>query len=100
MTESAVYSAPSVHSRNGRAGEVDLVDVGVDEPSAEALRLLAELLHQLGTLDALRETRIVLDVAGDHQLAAGRVAADHDRVEVGARTRRSRRSGRPGRSQR
>ena len=51
--------------------------------------------HQLRTLDALREARVVLDVAGDHQLAAGRVAADHDRLEVGPR--RVDRGGQPGR---
>ena len=85
MTESAVYSTLSAHTRNGRVGEIDRVDIDVDEARTEALRLLAELLHQLGTLDALWEAGKVLDVAGDHQLAAGRVAADHDRLEIGSR---------------
>ena len=77
--------------------EIDHVDVRVDHPRPEPLRLLAELLHQLGALDALREAGVVLDVAGDHQLAAGGVAADDDGLEVGPRgVDRSGQSGRAG----
>ena len=50
-----------------------------------------------GPLDAVREARVVLDVAGEHQLAAGRRAGEHDRLEVGARrVDRRGQAGRPG----
>ena len=65
-------------------GEVDAVDVDVDEARAEPLGLGAHRGHQVGALDAVREARVVLDVAGQHQLAAGRGARQHDRLEVGA----------------
>ena len=55
----------------GVDGEVDLVDVGGHELGAEPLRLLAELRHELGAEDAVGEARVVLDVGGEHQLAAG-----------------------------
>ena len=72
-------------ARKGRSREVDPVDVDVDDVAAEALGLLAERGHQLGALDAVREARVVLDVARDHQLAAGRGAGEDDRLEVGSR---------------
>ena len=62
----------------------------------------AERGHQVGALDAVDEARVVLDVAGEHQLAARGGAREHDRLEVGpggvdrggqarpGRTRRSR----------
>ena len=63
--------------------EVDPVDVDVDHLRPEALGLGAHRGHQLGALDAVLEARVVLDVAGEHQLAAGRRAGEHDRLEVG-----------------
>ena len=66
-------------------GEVHAVDVDVDEPRPEALGLGADRGHQVGALDAVREARVVLDVAGEHQLAAGGGAGEDDRLEVGAR---------------
>ena len=51
-------------------GEVDARDVVGEELGAEALGLTAELRHQLGPKIAVREARIVLDVARDHELAA------------------------------
>ena len=67
---------------------------------AEALRLGAEQLHQLGALDAVGEARVVLDVGGDHQLAARRGAGEHDRLEVGPRGVDRRRQARRARSRR
>src|SRR6478736_1127843 len=66
----------------GPRGEVDALDVDVVDPAAEPFRLLAELGHQLRPEDPLREARVVLDVAGDHQLAAGDDAGEDDRIEV------------------
>ena len=66
------------------AGEVDLLDVDVDDVGPEPLGLLAERGHELWTLDAEREARVVLDVARDHQLAAGRGSGDDDWLEVRA----------------
>ena len=66
-------------------GEVDAIDVDVDEPRPEPLGLGAHRGHQVGALDAVLEARVVLDVAGQHQLAARRGAREDDRLEVGAR---------------
>ena len=64
---------------------------------AEALRLGAELGHELRALDAVRKARVVLDVARDHQLAARRRTGEHDGLEVGARgVDGGREPGRPG----
>ena len=69
-----------------RAGrQVDALDIDVDELGAEALRLLPEAAHELRSVDAFREARVVLDLAGEHQLTTGRGARDDDGLEVGAR---------------
>ena len=80
--------------------EVDPVDVDVDDVRAEALRLLAEQGHQVRALDAVGEARVVLDVAREHQLAAGRRARRARSARGSRGPRRSRRSGRPARSRR
>src|SRR5207244_11729382 len=51
-------------------GEVDAGDVVGDEVDVEPLRLAPELRHHLGPHHPVGVTRIVLDVARDHQLAA------------------------------
>jgi hypothetical protein len=63
-------------------GEVDAGDIVRDELGAEALRLLAEVLHHLRPENARRVSGIVLHVARDHQLAAPSEAFDNERVEV------------------
>ena len=68
-----------------RAGEVDAIGVGGHELGAEALGLLAEAGHELRAHDAFGEAGVVLDVGGEHQLAAGADAFDDHRLEVGAR---------------
>src|SRR5699024_769800 len=53
-------------------------------PGAEALRLLLHGRHQLGPLDPLGETRVVLDVRRGHQRAAGiEGTGDDDGVHLG-----------------
>src|SRR5579859_6594892 len=64
--------------------EVDPAGVLVDDRRPESRGLVPEELHELGTLDPARETGVVLDIAGDHQLAERRVAGDDERREVGA----------------
>ncbi len=64
-------------------GEVDPVDVDVDDLAAEARSLGAEGGHQVRALDAIRKPRVVLDVRGEHELAAGCGAGEDDRFEVG-----------------
>ena len=54
----------------GPLREVDLRHVVGDELGAEALGLLAEVLHHLRPEHAARVARVVLDVARDHELAA------------------------------
>ena len=83
MIVRAYSSWPPTRTRFGVDGEVDLVDVGGDELGAEALGLLAELRHEVGTDDAVGEARVVLDVGGQHQLAAGLQTLDDERLQVG-----------------
>ncbi len=68
----------------GAAAQVDALHVRVHDPGSEALGLLAEQGHQLRALNAVGEAGVVLDLARDHELAAGRDAADDDRLQVGA----------------
>ena len=51
--------------------EIDLVDVVGDELGADMGRLLLHLLHEPGALDDVGKARIILDVGGDGELAAG-----------------------------
>jgi hypothetical protein len=68
------------------AGEVERCDVVVDDLGAELLRLLLELGHELGALDAVGEAGVVLDLGGVHQLSADLDRArDEQRLEVRAR---------------
>ena len=67
------------------ASEVHRHNVLGDHVRAEALRLLAHRLHQLGAEHGIDEARIVLDVRGEHQLTARLHAADHQRRQVRAR---------------
>src|SRR5262249_42190297 len=72
------------------AAEIHLRHVFQVDLRAEALGLLLETLHQLGPGDRLGEAGIVLNVVGDHQLAARnalrillrRTAAEHHRRQV------------------
>src|SRR6185369_15373862 len=50
----------------------DFRDPRLHELGPEAFRLLAELVHQLRTVDAFSESGIVFDVRRNHQLAAWR----------------------------
>ena len=112
---SAASSVEAEHQRLGAGGDDDrlglvggLGGVGVADPDperagrqvdpghllgadlgAEARGLLAEAHHQLGAHDPLGEAGEVLDLGGEHQLAAGlvaggrRLALDDQRGEVG-----------------
>ena len=70
ITVSARYSVVADADAERALGEVDARHVVGEVLGAEALGLRAELLHQLGPEDAVREAGVVLDVARDHQLAA------------------------------
>ena len=70
---------------NGRSLKSTEVTSSVTILGAEALRLLAEALHQLGAQDALGEAGVVLDVGRDHQLTAGLETLDTERVQIRAR---------------
>ena len=68
------------------AGEVDRGDVVGDQLGAEALGLLAQVVHEVRAHDAVGEAGEVLDVGGVHQRATGgHRALEHERREVGAR---------------
>src|SRR5215212_9970710 len=73
------------HAETPRPRRRDSLDVDVDDMRPESRSLLAESGHQLGPLDAHREAGIVLDVARDHELTAGRRSREDDRLEVRAR---------------
>ena len=67
------------------AGEFDLLHVLVADVCTETLSLLADVLHQLGALDALNESGEVLHLGGVHEGAAGRQGAgEEDRLQLGA----------------
>src|SRR5262249_54035438 len=70
--------------RERAAGEVHALRVRRHHLRAEARRLVAHALHQLRAEDRVAESRIVLDVAGDGELAARLGAGDEDRLAVGA----------------
>ena len=74
----------SLRKRKGRA-ERSTSETGLElDLRAEAPRLLAHLVDQLGALDAVREAGVVLDLGGDGQLAAGLAALEDERREAGA----------------
>ena len=85
MTVLARYSSSSIHTPKGREERSTRAHVGGHQRGAEALGLGAHVLHQLRALDPLREARVVLDVRGEHELAARAEALDHQRRQVGAR---------------
>ena len=65
--------------------ELDLRGVVGDEARAEALRLVAEVLHHLRAHHTLRIARVVLDIGRLLEQAAPGEALDHERLEVRAR---------------
>ena len=71
ITRAARYSLGRRPTRRTGAGERSTRSTRGDELGAEALGLLAELHHQLGAHDPVGEAGEVLDVGGEHQLAAG-----------------------------
>ena len=74
----------AVHAA-GLAGELDAVGLLGQQARAEALGLVAELLHHLGAHHAVGEAGVVLDVGRLLQQAAPGEALDHERAQVGAR---------------
>ncbi len=68
----------------GRLGEIDAGEVGHAELGTEAGGLLLHVLDEFGTLDALGPAGEVFDEGGDGELAAGLVAFEDERLEVGA----------------
>ena len=68
----------------GTLGEVDGAEVGQAEFGAEADGLLLHVLDEVGTLHALGPARKVFNQRGNGKLAAGLVAFEDERLEVGA----------------
>jgi len=69
----------------GALGEIDGGEVRHFELGAEADGLLLHVLDEVGALDALGPAGKVFDQRGDGELAAGLVAFEDERLEVGAR---------------
>ena len=63
--------------------EVDAIDVDIHQARPEALSLCPHGGHQRRPLDAVREARVVLHVAGQHQLPARLRTRQDDRLQVG-----------------
>jgi len=70
--------------RDGMLSEVDGAEMGHAQLGAEADRLLLHVLDEVGPLDALGPAGKVFDQRGDGELAAGFVAFEDERLEVGA----------------
>ncbi len=64
--------------------QVDGDEVGHLQLCAKAHGLLLHVLDQVGSLDALRPAGKVLHQRGDRELAAGLVAFEDERLQVGA----------------
>jgi len=79
----AVLGVADPHAERRRR-EIDAVGIGGDQVRTEALGLLTEAGHELRPEDAVREAGVVLDIGGEHELAAGFDAFDHDRLEHAA----------------
>ena len=79
-----VVADPDLVDAAGLLGELDLRRLVGDEAGAEALRLVAELLHHVRPHDPLGEPRVVLDVGRLLQQPAPEEALDHQRTQVRA----------------
>jgi hypothetical protein len=92
----AVLGVAHPHAVNAPwlASELDAVGLLGQQARAEALGLIAELLHDVRSHDALGETGVVLDIGGLLKQPAPGEALDDERMQVGARrVQRSRISG-------
>ncbi len=65
--------------------EVDLCHIDLTHPRAEPLGLLPEVIHQLRAHDPIGESRVVLHVCRDHELATGGDSFEDERFEVRSR---------------
>jgi hypothetical protein len=68
----------------GMFGEIDGAEMGHAQLGAEADGLLLHVLDKVGALDAFGPAGKVFDQGGDGELAAGLVAFEDERLEVGA----------------
>ena len=66
------------------APEIERLDMVEDDPGPDMLGLGVHLLHQPGSLDDVGKPRVVLDIGGDRQLAAGLDPGQQNRLQVGA----------------
>src|SRR6185436_12234418 len=79
-----VVADPDLVDAAGLLGELDPGRLVGDEAGAEALRLVAELLHHVRPHDPLGEPGVVLDVGRLLQQPAPEEALDHQRTQVRA----------------
>ena len=97
MTDCARYSVPRAQSRNGRSEKSTRSMSTSTIWRPEALGLGAHGGHQVRALDPVGEAGVVLDITGQHQLAARLGTGDDHWLQVGPRRiDRSRESGRAG----
>ncbi len=87
---------PHAVNATGLVRELDAIGLLGHQPCAEALGLLAELVHHLRAHHAVGEAGVVLDVGRLLEQAAPGEALDHERLEIRARgVERGRVPGRP-----
>jgi hypothetical protein len=70
----------------GTFGEIDGAEMGEAQLCSEADGLLLHVLDEVGALDALGPAGEVFNQRGDGELAAGLVAFEDERLEIGARS--------------
>src|SRR5579859_491484 len=63
--------------------EIHLDNIARDHLGAEAAGLRLEFVHHIRAKDAILEARVVLDIAGDHELAASLLALNDEGAQVG-----------------
>ena len=72
--------------RFDRPGQVDRVDVFHPQVGPEPQGLLAHLVHELGSGDAVPESGVVLHLGGGHQRTAELATLEHQWRELGTRS--------------
>ena len=80
----SVYLVHAKVEQEGTLAEVDAGEMRHAVFRAEALRLLAHVLDQLRSHDSFREAGKIFHQRGERKLAAGFVALDDKRFQIGA----------------
>ena len=83
ISERARHSSSPAHTPNGRSDRSTRVAAVMEQLGLEAGGLLLHALHELGTQHGVGEAGEVLDLGGQHELAARVDALQHHGLQVG-----------------